>query len=390
MGIQSLRYVTMVTSLYLTLTAGGPCLRAQQPDSGPPASSTQSVPEAGGPQGDIGPYSVPKKKIEAPPPERPSPPKNPPGLENFSITKDVSLVTVPVMVTANNGQFIPGLKQGNFKLFEDGVPQIINSFNLAQAPITAVLLVEFADIPYPFLYDTLNASYAFAQSLKPEDWIAVVYYDMKPHILTDFTQDKRAVIAALNQLRMPGFRERNLYDALYDTIDRLEGIEGRKYIVLIATGRDTFSKITYDKILKRIQGAKDIGIFTVSTGWAFRNWMDARSAGTMRGTIRDMDYLQADNQMATFARLTGGRNYAPRMQGEFREVFQDIGFSIRNQYVLSYRPTNTKLDGTYRKLKVEVVDPQTGGPLKISDQKGKNLKYSVIAREGYTAKHQVE
>jgi hypothetical protein len=160
--------------------------------------------------------------------------------------------------------------------------------------------------------------------------------------------------------------------------------------VLIATGRDTFSKITYDKILKRIQGAKDIGIFTVSTGWAFRNWMDARSAGTMRGTIRDMDYLQADNQMATFARLTGGRNYAPRMQGEFREVFQDIGFSIRNQYVLSYRPTNTKLDGTYRKLKVEVVDPQTGGPLKISDQKGKNLKYSVIAREGYTAKHQVE
>jgi VWFA-related protein len=333
---------------------------------------------------------VPKKKTEAPPPERPSPPKNPPGLENFSITKDVSLVTVPVMVTANNGQFIPGLKQGNFKLFEDGVPQIINSFNLAQAPITAVLLVEFADIPYPFLYDTLNASYAFAQSLKPEDWIAVVYYDMKPHILTDFTQDKRAVIAALNQLRMPGFRERNLYDALYDTIDRLEGIEGRKYIVLIATGRDTFSKITYDKILKRIQGAKDIGIFTVSTGWAFRNWMDAHSVGTMRGSLREMDYLQADNQMATFAKLTGGRYYAPHMQGEFRGVFQDIGFSIRNQYVLSYHPTNTKLDGTYRRLKVEVVDPQTGAPLKIADQKGKNLKYSVIAREGYTAKHQVE
>jgi VWFA-related protein len=360
--------------------------RAQEPGSQP---QSQSPPAAGGPQGDLGPYSLPKKK-EEPPAERPRPLKNPPEIGNFSITKDVSLVTVPVLVTAGSGQFIPGLKQGNFKLFEDGVPQTISSFSLAQAPITAVLLVEFADIPYPFLHDTLTGAYAFAQSLKPEDWIAVVYYDLKPHILTDFTQDKRTVLIALNQLRVPGFRERNLYDALYDTIDRLEGIEGRKYIVVIATGRDTFSKITYDKLLKRIQAAKDIGIFTISTGWAFRNWMEARSAGSFGGALRDMDYLQADNQMETFAKLTGGRHYAPRMQGDFRDVFQDVAFSIRNQYVLAYHPSNPKLDGTYRKLKVEVVDPQTGGPLKVSDKKGKNVKYSVVAREGYTAQHQVE
>jgi len=348
-GFSSQLSVTIITTCFLILAIAVPALWAQQGDSTPPPSNTQAVPGAGGPEGDIGPYSVPKKK-EEPPPERPRPPKNPPEIANFSITKDVSLVTVPVLVTTNNGQFIPGLKQQNFKLWEDGVPQSINTFNLAQASITAVLLVEFADIPYPFLRDTLNGAYAFAQSLKPDDWIAVVYYDMKPHILTDFTQDKRAVLGALNQLRIPGFRERNLFDALYDTIDRLEGIEGRKYIIVIATGRDTFSKITYDKTLKRIQGTKDIAIFTVSTGWAFRNWMQAMSGNSLGGALRDMDYLQADNQMATFAKMTGGRHYSPRFQAEFPEIFRDVGNSIRNQYVLSYHPTNPQLDGTYRKL----------------------------------------
>ena len=102
-----------------------------------------------------------------------------------------------------------------------------------------------------------------------------------------------------------------------------------------------------------------------------------------------MDYLQADNEMQTYARLTGGRFYQPRFQAEYPEVFRDIASDIRNQYNLAYRPTNPKLDGTYRKLKVEVVAPD-GGPLKVKDQKGKDVKFQIIAREGYTAKHTVE
>ena len=68
---------------------------------------------------------------------------------------------------------------------------------------------------------------------------------------------------------------------------------------------------------------------------------------------------------------------------------QDISNDIRNQYSLSYSPTNTKLDGTYRKLKVQVVAPD-GGPLKVRDQKGKDVKIEVVARDGYTAKHTVD
>ena len=91
----------------------------------------------------------------------------------------------------------------------------------------------------------------------------------------------------------------------------------------------------------------------------------------------------------TFAASTGGRAYFPRLEGELPELFQDISSDIRNQYTVSYSPTNTKLDGTYRKLKVQVVAPD-GGPLKVKDQKGKDVKIEVVAREGYTAKHTVD
>ena len=79
----------------------------------------------------------------------------------------------------------------------------------------------------------------------------------------------------------------------------------------------------------------------------------------------------------------------PASRANCREIFSDIAIDIRNQYSISYHPTNTKLDGTYRKLKVELQAPD-GGPLKIRDQKGKELKVIVYAREGYTAKHTVE
>ena len=101
----------------------------------------------------------------------------------------------------------------------------------------------------------------------------------------------------------------NLFDALNEALDRLERVEGHKYIVLIASGRDTFSRLTLDKILKRVKASQDITIYTVSTGGAMRAVTEGR--GGTRGEIRDLDYLQADNQMKTFAAMTGGASYSP-------------------------------------------------------------------------------
>jgi len=169
----------------------------------------------------------------------------------------------------------------------------------------------------------------------------------------------------------------------------LERIEGRKEIILISSGLDTFSRITFDKMLKKIKATPNVTIYTISTGFLWRTYMEARGGG-MTSSMRQMDFLQADNQMNTFAKMTGGRWFSPRFEAELPEDFRMIGATVRNQYTLTYRPTNAKLDGTYRKLKVEVVQPGTDKPLSVKDQKGKELKYQVLSREGYTAKHQVD
>ena len=358
----------------------------------PPANAQQNPnkqeapPEAGGPGNDVGPYAIPsKKKADEPPPPAPEKPKKIEGMPDYSIKVDVPLVTLDVLVTTKDGQFIPGLKKENFRIFEDGNAQTISNFNQSAAPITAVMLIEYANTNIRYMYDALNASYNFAATLKPDDWIAVVSYDMRPQILTDFTQDKRAVMGALNMLRIPGFSERNLFDALYDTIDRVEQIDGRKYIILISTGRDTFSKLNLDQILKKLKNTQNVTIYAVSVGREYRERAEAMGVGGLITT----DWLQADNQMNTFAHMTGGRAYFPRFEGELPEIFKDVGSDIRNQYTLAYHPTNTKLDGSYRKLKVELIAPD-GGPLKVRDQKGKDVKVQIYTREGYTAKHQVE
>jgi VWFA-related protein len=360
---------------------------SQQPPTNP--NKQEAPPEAGGPQNDVGPYAIPKKK-EEPPPPAPEKPKKIENMPNYSISVQVPLVNLDVLVTTKDGQTIPGLKKENFKIVEDGSPQQIASFNQTEAPITAVLLVEFASTNYDFMVEALNASYAFANTLKKDDWVAVISYDMKPQILADFTQDKRAVVAALNQLRIPGFAETNLFDALFDTLDRTDRIEGKKYVILVTTGVDTFSKLTFDKILKKVKSTKDVTIYPISVGFVAREYCEVHHCRT-RGFIPvgNMDYLQADNEMKTFASLTGGRAYFPRFQGELPGIFNEVGADIRNQYSISYRPTNAKLDGTYRKLKVELQAPD-GGPLKVRDQKGKDVKPVVYARDGYTAKHQVE
>jgi VWFA-related protein len=368
-----------------------PSQSSQSPENGKPK---QDVPaEAGGPTDNVGPYAIPKKKAEdAPPPPPPVTPKKIADLPDYSLKVNVPLVNVDVSVLTKSGQFVPGLKQGNFRVLEDGVPQQVTHFNVSQAPITAVLLVEFASTNYVFMIQALQASYAFANSLKKEDWVAVAYYDMQPHILVDFTQDKRAIYGALNQLRIPGFSETNLFDAVYDTLDRLDRVEGKKYIILVTTGVDTFSKLTLDKIMKKIRDTKDVSIFPISVGFIVREYCEVHQCGYTHGMgipVGRMDYLQGDNEMRTFAAMTGGRAYFPRFEGELPELFQDISSDIRNQYTVSYSPTNTKLDGTYRKLKVQVVAPD-GGPLKVKDQKGKDVKIEVVAREGYTAKHTVD
>jgi VWFA-related protein len=374
-----------------------PCLLAQ---SSPPAPQPQQPPpqqpqpdsDSGGPGGDQGPIVVPKKKAQpddTPPPAPVAPRiKAPEGLPPVTLHVEVPEVTVDVgVLLEKTHQFVPGLKTGNFRIFEDGQEQKVIGFKRTEAPITALMICEFAATNYHFIYDMRNAAYSFAEQLRPQDYVALMTFDMRTQIVTDFTQDKRQILESINSLRIPGFSERNVFDALYEGLDRVSRIDGQKYIILIASGRDTFSKITLDKILDKVKKTPDVTIFTVSTGGISRIMSEGR--GGFSGQLRDMDYLQADNQMKTFASMTGGMFFAPRFITEMPDDFNAINSAIRSKYELIYHPTNTKQDGSFRHIKVVLVDEE-GHPLQMQDEKHKQLKYDLIVRDGYRARQTVE
>ena len=143
---------------------------------------------------------------------------------------------------------------------------------------------------------------------------------------------------------------------------------------------DTFSKMNLDQVMKRIRET-DATIFTVGVGEQL--FLQADATGSL-GPVGQLNYLQAENQLKTFAAMTGGRAWFPRFDGEIPSIMQDVAASLRNQYSLAYTPSNAALDGKYRKIKVELVAPD-GGPLTVTDQKGKKVKFQVYARQGYTA-----
>ena len=213
------RSFAAVLILALVFMASSGVSRAQTPPptGQQPPQPDQTAPDSGGPTGDPGVIALPKKK-DAPdntPPPAPAAPKfkNPEGMPNYSLRVEVPEVTVDVgVLLEKTGQFVPNLQPKNFRVYEDGVEQKIAGFKRTEAPITALMLCEFAanGMWWVKADDMLNISYAFASQLRPQDYVAVMTYDMHTQIITDFTQDKRQVLQAIGSMRIPTWRETNL------------------------------------------------------------------------------------------------------------------------------------------------------------------------------------
>jgi Ca-activated chloride channel homolog len=336
-----------------------------------------------GPQPDVGDTVLVPKRSQ-PSPSQPSTvqpekkPENKPEKINpnevYTLSTTTSLVNVDVMVVDNNGSPLQNLKKANFQLFDDGVPQAITNFGTSEAPMTVCLLVEFSNRWWPLLYLAVEYSWQFVQVIGPKDWVAVVSFDLKPYILTDFTQDRSEVRAAINQLQIPGFSEYDLYDALAFVLDRMKEVHGRKAVVAVVSGMDSFSKLTYDQCLKIVK-ASDTPIYPISI-------MEFITLRSMRGDT--INTLQAENALKTIASYSGGQAYFPRFEQEVPSDYQQIAEQLRMQYSLGFVPTNATKDGQFHKLKVSVIDDQ-GNPLTIFNEKGKKVKYHVVARDGYYA-----
>jgi Ca-activated chloride channel family protein len=337
----------------------------------------------------------PRNKGEAEKPAEPKipskfSPKNkvPENLPTF--TANATTVTVDVAVVDNKGHFIPGIPRGDFRVLEDNVPQQIASFTVGEAPMTICMLIEFSNLYQQFYsepwFQTIQAAYSFVQTLRPDDYVAIAAYDLKPEILSDFTTDRQKTYEALQRLNFAGFSESNLFDAVVDMAERMENIEGRKAILLISSGVDTFSKLNFGETRRRLQDA-GVPIYAFGLMQSLRDYYEALGA---LGPIQELNFLQADNQMRTFATETGGMAFFPHFYGEFPGIFQSISQALRNEYVLSYTPSNQAHDGQFRKIKVELVNSQTNQPLRVVDQKNKIVKYRIIAKPGYKAPRAVE
>src|SRR6267143_1529343 len=332
-----------------------------------------------GPQGGAPP---PPQQQQNPASEKPPTAAQQPPQAGVPIAVDVPIVTLDVVATTQHGDIIPGLKKENFRVLDEGAPQTITNFGATDAPITMVLLLEFSSRGYGgfFAYVGKYWSTALFPALLQKDWVALETFDMKTRVEVDFTQNKDEVMQGLYRLYFPGFSESNVFDAILETVDRLKDVQGKKSIVVLSSGVDTFSKHTLDPTMKQLRQS-DVTIFCIGLGRSFQNYADTNGG---MGSMARMNYLQAENQLKTFSQETGGYSWFPQFAGEMPDVFRDVAAFLRHQYSLSYSPTAGAKDGKFHKVKVELVAPD-GGPLSIVDQKGKKQKFQVYAREGYQA-----
>jgi len=329
-----------------------------------------------GPQGGAQP---PKPAQQPPQEQQGKPQQTPPPQSGTAIAVEVPVVTLDVVATTQHGDLLTGLKRENFRVTEDGVPQTISNFAPTEAPITIVVLMQFSANAYGFFaYYAKYWADALFPNLKQQDWVALMTFDLKTRLEVDFTQNKDEVRSAIYHLYFPGFSESNVFDALLETTDRLKDVRGKRSILLLASGVDTFSKHTLDQTMKQLRGS-DVPIFAVGLGKMFTNYLETHgSLGS------HMSYLQAENQLRTFSQMTGGYAWFPQFDGELPDIMRSVASFLRHQYSLSYTPANGAADGKFHKVKVELVQAD-GSPLQVTDQKGKKQKWVVYAREGYVA-----
>jgi VWFA-related protein len=292
----------------------------------------------------------------------------------YKFTVDATLVNVNVVVTDEDGRVLSGLKRGNFRVLDNGAPQEILDFSPTTAPITIVMLMEYSSSSYDyFAYKAADWSSRFLDHLEESDWVALVTYDIKPKIRVDFTHERHKVRDELYSLGFPGFSESNLFDALIDTLDRLDMARGRTSILLMTTGANSFSAATLDDVLKRLRQS-DVTIFSVNLA----------EEEYVRYPGSSISFLQAKSWLKAFSERTGGIAYFPRFETELPEIFRSVAGYLRSEYTLSFRPPVASRDGRFHRLKVEIVGPD-GKPLRVTNERGKQRKIEVYAREGYTA-----
>lgn len=297
---------------------------------------------------------------------QPSNPKKAEGIEDddqrpIVLNADLVMLDVTVIDAASNKPAMD-LKQEQFEVLEDKVPQKIEVFSRDQVPVSLVFTIDTSGSMRGKLDTVIKASVNLVKESRADDEIAVIEFRDQPELLTEFTNDVNDIIDTLQGL-IAG-NQTAMLDALYLAADYAskEGKNRRKAVVVVTDGLDKNSYYKFNEVVSHLRET-DVQIYLIGFtsdlskegGWVFKK----------------SDKENAENLLNKIAAETGGKAFFPKELAEVHQIAQQISTDLRTQYSIGYYSTNTKRDGTFRAIKVQVNTP--------------NRRLVARTRNGYTA-----
>ena len=270
--------------------------------------------------------------------------------EDDVITVDSSIVVLNAAITDSTGKPVPGLKQAQFKVFEDGKEQAINFFQTEDTPFAAVILIDTSGSMEERVSLARSAAIKFLDGLRSEDNSSIYTFDSKVSLVQDFS-NQRDVSDKLFDIKANGMTAFN--DAIFQAASDLsKRPEKRRAIIVLSDGEDTISRKSADKAIKAALSV-DAMIYTVD--------MSSTDTGGTRRT-------QNQGILKSFAEKTGG-DFVSTPGGEaMRNAFQRIVSELGSQYTLGYSPPSSSKDGKWHALEIRV----SRANLTIRTRKGYN------------------
>ena len=292
--------------------------------------------------------------------------------EDDVVKVDTSLVNLNVRVIDRANRPVDDVRQEEFKIFEDGVPQQIFSFTRAEVPISYGIVVDNSGSMKTQLEKVIDATRTIIQQNKPGDETFLERFVSSDEIaiLQDFTANQEDLVDALDKMHTEGGQTAVL-DAVYLAAEHVGkhkkgdplSDKRRRALILVTDGEDRSSFYKQAELFEFLR-ENDVQIYVIG----FVNELDSQGS-----FIRKSSKDKAVNLLNKLATETGGRAFYPMSLAELPGIANEITKDLRTQYVVSYSPTNKRRDGTFRKVNVRIEDA------------GKRDKRIAITRPGYTA-----
>jgi len=260
----------------------------------------------------------------------------------------VDVVSLNVTVVDNQNRYITDLTEGDFLVFEDGTRQDLIVFNRTSLPIALSLLIDTSASMESRMRIAQDAAIGFVRKLRTQDVGQVVDFDSRVEILQDFTNNVDELERSIRTTSAGGSTA--LHNALYISLKELAKIKAksaedvrRRAIVVLSDGEDTSSLVSYEEVLD-LAKRSETAVYTIA--------LQAKDAPQTKG-FREAEFI-----LRQFAQETGGRSFFPSRIEDLKDVYGQIADELSSQYSIGYASKNTKRDGAWRRIVVQVARPQ--------------------------------